>query len=60
MSALEVIASEVWSCVASPVQYAATLAYAGDYDIESYIDQCSTIHGFRTRFMRNCLSELGI
>jgi aspartate/methionine/tyrosine aminotransferase len=60
MSALQVVGSEIWSCVASPVQYAAVLAYSGDADIEDYIDRCSAIHGVRTRFLRNSLRDLGI
>ncbi len=60
MSALEVIASETWSCVASPVQYAAMTAYSGDPELEAYIEKCSEIHGIRTRFLHTRLSELGI
>ncbi len=60
MSALQVIASEIWSCVASPVQYAAITAYSGDPEIEAHIEKCSAIHGIRTRFLHKRLSELGI
>ncbi len=60
MAALEVIASEIWSSVASPVQHAAVAAYSGDPEIEAYIEKCSEIHGIRTRFLHKRLSELGI
>jgi len=38
------IASETWSCVSTPVQYAAIEAYRLHDDVEQYIDQCRQIH----------------
>ncbi len=60
MLAIEVIASEIWSAVSAPVQFAAVTAYSGDPEIEAYIQSCSEIHGIRTRFMRDGLAGLGI
>ena len=60
MKALVVVASEIWSTVPAPIQYAAILAYSNDSDIEEYIRVCSRIHGIRSRFIRENLSELGI
>ena len=60
MKALEIIASEVWSSVAAPVQYAAQVAYSNDTNIEAYIDTCTAIHGTRTRFLYAGLTTLGI
>ena len=60
MKALVVIASEIWSSVAAPIQYAALTAYSGDADIEKYVDNCTQIHGIRTRFIYRKLTELGI
>ena len=60
MSALVVIASEIWSSVAAPIQYAALMAYSGDEEIEQYIDDCTKIHGMRSRFIYKKLTELGI
>ncbi len=60
MTALEVIASEIWSSVASPVQYAAQVAYSNDASVEAYIKTCTAIHGVRTRFLHEGLASLGI
>ena len=43
------IASEVWSCPAAPIQYAALTAYRNDPEIEAYIATCQTIHTARTQ-----------
>lgn len=42
--ALNAIASETWSGVATPVQHAALVAVSGDDDIEAYIRRCTAIH----------------
>lgn len=60
LQALVVAASEIWSAVPSPIQYAATLAYSGDEDIEAYIEVCAKIHSLRSRFFQAKLVELGI
>ena len=60
MAAMTVIASEIWSSVASPIQYAAVTAYSNDKDIEAYIETCTQIHGVRTSFMYEALTALGI
>ena len=60
MAAMSVVASETWSSVAAPIQYAAITAYSGDEDIESYIKTCTRIHGVRTQFLYNQLTNLGI
>lgn len=59
-SAIQTIASETWSSVSTPVQYAALSAYSGDPEIESYIEQCAAIHGIRTRYLYQKLLDLGI
>jgi len=60
MQATAVVASEVWSSVAAPIQYAAVMAYSNDIDIETYIQTCTEIHGVRTNFIYDKLHELGI
>jgi len=60
MKALIVVASEIWSAVPAPIQYAAILAYSDDSDIEDYIQRCSRIHGIRSRFIRKKLVDMGI
>jgi len=58
--ALENIASNIWTCVAAPVQYAALTAYSGDPEIEEYIDLCARMHAIRTRFLYRTMVQLGI
>ena len=50
MKKLTVLASEVWSGVASPVQFAAIEAYSQHQELEAYVAECRDIHGIRTRF----------
>jgi aspartate/methionine/tyrosine aminotransferase len=58
--ALSNIASNIWTCVTAPVQYAALAAYSGDPDIEEYIDVCSRMHACRTRFLYQTMVRLGV
>lgn len=60
MNKLTVLASEVWSGVASPVQYAAIEAYSQHEELEAYVTECREIHGIRTRFFNQALTNLGI
>jgi iron complex outermembrane recepter protein len=60
MSALQVIASETWSAVSSPLQYAAITAYSNDAELEKYISDCAQIHGLRTRHIYEKLTALGV
>lgn len=60
LSKLCVIASEIWSGVSAPVQYAALEAYSLDPDIEKYVEECRSIHGVRTRYFNQALREMGV
>ncbi len=60
MKKLTIISSETWSGVAAPIQYAAIKAYELDADIEQYVNDCSSLHGIRTRYISQSLSTLGI
>lgn len=55
-----VFASETWSGVSAPIQYAAIEAYSLAPDIEQYIADCTAIHGIRTRFIQTGLQSMGI
>lgn len=57
---LAVIASETWSSVAAPIQYAALAAYQENEQLERYIDNCAQIHGVRSRYIAEQLSLLGV
>jgi len=58
--AISNIASNIWTCVTTPVQYAALVAYSGDPDIEEYIDTCRRMHAIRTRFLYQTMVRLGV
>ena len=58
--ALTNLATNVWSCVAAPVQYAALVAYSGDPEIEEYVALCSRIHAIRTTYLYKLMVRLGI
>ena len=60
MRQMVVFASETWSGVSSPIQYAAIDAYLQHEDVEQYVADCRDIHGIRTRFIREALVEMGI
>ncbi|NND82696.1 MAG: aminotransferase class I/II-fold pyridoxal phosphate-dependent enzyme [Gammaproteobacteria bacterium] len=60
MQRMVVFASETWSSVAAPVQYAALQAYGLSDEIEDYVRDCCNIHAIRTRHIRRGLQALGI
>ena len=60
LNKLTVMASELWSGVSAPIQYAAIKAYSMDPEIEQYVDDCCAIHGIRTRFIADALSDMGL
>ncbi len=55
-----VFASETWSGVSAPIQYAAIDAYQQHEDVERYVADCRAIHGIRTRFIRDSLRAMGV
>lgn len=54
------IASETWSCVSTPIQWAAVEAYKGHDDIEQFIDNSITIHQCVNNFVAERLTRMGI
>jgi len=54
------IASETWSCVSTPIQWAAVEAYSGHDDIEQFIDNSITIHQCVNSFVAERLTTMGI
>ncbi|MEP5566832.1 MAG: pyridoxal phosphate-dependent aminotransferase [Halioglobus sp.] len=53
------VASELWSSVASPIQYAAIEAYQGHPDIETFIRDCTDIHACVNRYIAHRLRAMG-
>lgn len=60
MQNLLIFASETWSSVSAPIQYAAIEAYRLHPDIEDYVSDCCAIHAIRSRYIHSQLSALGI
>jgi aspartate/methionine/tyrosine aminotransferase len=58
--ALTTLATNVWSCVAAPIQHAALVAYSGDPEIEEYVRTCSRMHAIRTRYLYDLMVRLGV
>jgi aspartate aminotransferase len=58
--ALSTMATNVWSCVSAPVQYAALTAYSGDPDVEAYVASCARMHAARTLFLYDLMERLGV
>jgi len=60
LAKMTVFASETWSGVSAPIQYAAVEAYQRHDDIEQYVAECTAIHGVRTRFIHDALRDMQI
>lgn len=58
--AYRTVASNIWSCVPAPIQYAALAAYSSDPEVEGYIRLCAAMHATRTRFLYTTMCELGV
>jgi len=57
---LSFIASETWSCVAAPVQYAGCEAYAGHDDVEAGVHDMTAIHAIVNGGVAQALRDVGI
>ena len=54
------IATETWSCVSAPIQFAGLKAFEGLEAIEEYIAKCTAIHRLVGEFVRGQIESLGI
>jgi len=59
-SLIQSIASETWSCVPSPVQYAVMEAYKRHKDVEQYIQDCCEIYSYLGTYIAEGLRKIGI
>jgi aspartate/methionine/tyrosine aminotransferase len=57
---MSAVASNIWTTVAAPVQYAAIVAYSNDPDIDAYVDTCTTIHGYVTGHLHQIMQSLDV
>lgn len=53
------VASETWSCVSTPIQYAAIDAYQEHPDVEDFVRQTTDIHACINRYIAGKLRALG-
>ncbi len=53
------VASETWSCVSTPIQYAAIDAYQGHADVEEFVRTTTDIHACVNRYIAGKLRALG-
>lgn len=53
------VASETWSCVSTPIQYAAIDAYLEHPDVEDFVRQTTDIHACVNRYVAGKLRALG-
>jgi aspartate aminotransferase len=60
LEALRAVASETWSCVSHPIQYAAIAGLEEHRDIETHVAQCTKIHGMVSNYVRDQLIAAGI
>ena len=60
MSAVQAIASEVWSSAATPVQAAAVLAFSPNAEVETYVRRSAQLHGYITGRLYATLADLGV
>jgi aspartate/methionine/tyrosine aminotransferase len=54
------VASNVWTTVTAPVQYAAIVAYSDDPEIDAYVEACTQIHGYVTRYLYQALQAVQV
>ena len=54
------VASEIWSSVASPIQYAAIEAYRTDTGLVDYMRECAEVHELVTRYAFGRLQRAGV
>ena len=60
LQAVAKVSSELWSTPSAPIQVAAVTAYAGDPELNAYIDRCTSLHAARTRYLWRGLTELDV
>jgi aspartate aminotransferase len=60
LGTLRSIASETFSSVSSPIQYAVLAAFEESPEIEGYIRRCTEIHETVTKYVRRRVRECGV
>ena len=60
IEAFKTLVSETFSCVSSPIQYAALAAYCQNDDQDLYIRGCTQIHQLASTYLYRRLSDMGV
>lgn len=60
LTAIQALASEIWSAAATPIQQAACVAFAPDAEIEAYVRASARVHGEAAQRMHAALVSLDI
>lgn len=60
LQALSTVISETFSCVSSPIQFAAVAAFQNDPAIMQYTQECTNIHHACLQFVGNRLRQMGL
>ena len=60
MDAMKALASETFSCVSSPAQYAALAAYSNDPEVEAYVKNCTRVHGAAGLYLHERFLAMGL
>ena len=60
MKALCAMVSETYSAVSAPTQYAALEAYSGDYELITYVKQCTRIHKACGEYLQKRFVAMGL
>ncbi|MCF6775134.1 aminotransferase class I/II-fold pyridoxal phosphate-dependent enzyme [Thiotrichales bacterium 19X7-9] len=58
--ALKVMISETYSCVSSPIQYAALTAYSQYKKIKPYLDDCTKVHKIASLYLYQRFINMGL
>ncbi len=58
--ALRVMISETFSCVSSPIQYAALAAYSNFNALKPYLEQCEQLHRVAGEYLHQRFIEMGL
>ena len=57
---LKVMISETFSCVSSPIQYAALTAYSKYDEIKPYLSDCTKVHEIASKYLHQRFIKMGL
>jgi aspartate/methionine/tyrosine aminotransferase len=60
LGAIRSLASEIWSCTATPMQEAALVAFSQHESIEQYVQRSARVHGYVAGRLYQTLASLGV